>query len=159
MGIVETSQRSDSIFVLYEIVCWAVSLCIVLEPISGASRGFARPNLYLISNSCIQGFCLDSFRHRIVSLFIGLWDPTSWSIQFWLCLPILDCVLGCAFMDKPSLWVHSCVIGDNQRTSGVEMRGSVCSEPGIINIEISIQSSYHTSQKIKPCPLSSSVKI
>jgi hypothetical protein len=47
IGIVETSQSSDSVLVLRP-VCWAVGPCIASEPIRGESRGHARHNTLFI---------------------------------------------------------------------------------------------------------------
>ena len=40
-------------------------------------------------------------------------------ISFDSVLPIFVCVLDCACRDKPSWRGHSCVMGDNQQSSGV----------------------------------------
>jgi hypothetical protein len=50
---------------------------------------------------------------------------------------VLPCVLDCACKDKPSWRGHSCVIDDNQWSSGVVIARSHSLEPWIINIEIS----------------------
>ena len=46
-GIVETSQRSDSVLVLQHRLL-AVGPCIASEPIRGKSKGHARPNTLFI---------------------------------------------------------------------------------------------------------------
>jgi hypothetical protein len=40
-------------------------------------------------------------------------------MQFWLCFPVLACVIDCVCRNKNSWWGHSCVTGDNQQSSGI----------------------------------------
>jgi hypothetical protein len=60
------------------------------------------------------GFSIDHICYRTVS-------PTSPRNQSSsdCFLPVFACVLDCAYWDKPSWRGHSCVTGDNQRSSGV----------------------------------------
>jgi hypothetical protein len=109
-------------------VYWAVGPCIASKPIRGEIRGHACPNTLYIQHpsSHYDGFFLDHICHLTMSSFIGLWNPTSWSMQFWLRSSCSCLCFYCACRDKPSWWRHSCVTGDNQRSSGVVI-ARICS--------------------------------
>jgi hypothetical protein len=64
------------------------------------------------------GFCLDHICHRIVSPSVCETPPRD-QCSFDCVLHVLGGVLDCACMDKLLWRGHSCVTGDNQRSSGV----------------------------------------
>jgi hypothetical protein len=64
-------------------------------------------------------FCLDHICHRTVRRSSVCETPSHNQHNFGCVLPILACVLNCACRDKPSWRGHSCVMGDNQRSSGI----------------------------------------
>jgi hypothetical protein len=112
----------ETLFVglLGRVSCWSLL---------GVAPGVVHaPNLYFNSSRhhIRVWFCLDHICLRIVLSFIGLWDPTSWSMHFDCVLPVLACVLDCACRDRPSWRGHSCVIGDNQWSNGIVIASTRC---------------------------------
>jgi hypothetical protein len=104
-GIVETSQRSDSVLVLRHRLLGRVSR---RSPL-GTSPGVTHALILYLFSSCRHirfGFCLDQFCHRTVSPSSICETPSRKQYNF-------------ACRDKPSWRGHSCVTGDNQRSRGV----------------------------------------
>jgi hypothetical protein len=95
-----------------------VSCCSPLGVPPGVAHA---PNLYFNSSHrhIRIWVCLDHICHRIVRRSSVCETPTRNQHNFGCVLPNLACVIDCACGVKPSWRGHSCVTGDNHRSSGV----------------------------------------
>jgi hypothetical protein len=104
---------TPSVKLLGRVSCWSLL---------GVRPGLTHiPNLYFIS-SCHHIKVLVLLRSYLSSNIVVVHrfvTPPRDQYNFDCVLPILACVLECACRDKPLWRGHSCVTGDNQRSSNV----------------------------------------